>query len=73
MRRTLRQCICRHDFKCIAKHKFSQQNLWKCDKCKVYYVQHYGIGIGYYTKVPPLLEHWESINTKLKEGSDSHD
>lgn len=35
-----------HDYKNIAAHRVSQQNLWKCEKCGQLYLQHYGIGVG---------------------------
>lgn len=59
MRRNIKQFLCKHkEFKIIATHKFTQQNLWYCPKCKVYYIQHYGIGLGYYSQTPHL-EHWD--------------
>ena len=48
----LRQYFCKHNFVVIAQHAHTQSNLWKCRKCKVYYIQHYGIGLGYKCKVP---------------------
>ncbi|MBB6445825.1 hypothetical protein HNR53_002474 [Bacillus benzoevorans] len=50
----LKQYFCNHDYQCIAEHKSTQSNLWKCKKCNVYYIQHYGIGIGYKCKVPNI-------------------
>ena len=50
----LRQLICKHDYKVIAKHNTTQQNLWQCNKCRIFYIQHYGIGIGYKCKKPNL-------------------
>lgn len=43
-----------HDFEIIAKHKSSQQNLWKCKRCGIFYIQHYGINCGYKIKKPNL-------------------
>ncbi|AEZ50464.1 hypothetical protein F400_gp017 [Bacillus phage BCD7] len=50
----IRQFFCTHDYKHIADHNCSQQNLWQCKKCKLYYIQHYGIGIGYSCRVPNI-------------------
>lgn len=49
MRIKLRQMICEHNFKFIGKHKYVNENIWYCKKCKVYYVQHIGVGTGFYT------------------------
>ena len=57
MRLKVRQYLCKHDFHLIAKHEFTMQNLWRCDKCGVFCIQHYGIGLHYYSKTPEL-EHW---------------
>lgn len=53
----IRQYLCRHDYICIARHKSTSQNLWKCSKCGVYYIQHWGLGIGY-ACVKPNLNGW---------------
>lgn len=50
----LRQYLCRHDFEYIAKHRSSSQNLWKCRKCGVYCIQHWGLGIHYKFKTPHI-------------------
>lgn len=50
----LKQYLCRHNFKYIAKHKTTQQNLWKCTKCGVYCIQHYGLGTHYKSKTPHI-------------------
>lgn len=53
MRLKLNQYICKHDYRHIAKSKSVSENLWVCDKCGVYYVQHWGMGIGYKCKLQP--------------------
>ena len=50
----LKQYLCRHDFKVIGTQKDTQENLWQCPKCKVYCIQHYGLGISYICKVPNI-------------------
>lgn len=50
----LRQYFCKHDFKCIGKHEICQENLWRCIKCETYYIQHYGMGIGYKCQIPNI-------------------
>lgn len=50
----LKQYLCRHDYKYIAKQKHVSENLWQCKKCKVYYIQHWGMGLGYKSKTPHL-------------------
>lgn len=50
----IRQYLCRHDFKVIAEHDTSSQNLWQCPKCKVYCIQHWGIGTHYLSKTPHI-------------------
>jgi len=50
----IRQMICRHNYKVIAKHRHTQSNLWQCDKCNVFYIQHYGIWVGYKCRVPNI-------------------
>lgn len=42
--------IHKHDFIFVKKQTHTSQNLWKCSKCKMHYIQHYGLGIGYKTK-----------------------
>ncbi len=34
----------------IAKHRSSQQNLWGCNKCGVFIIQHWGLGTYYKSK-----------------------
>lgn len=46
----LRQYLCKHDYEYIARNKHISENLWQCKKCKVYYMQHWGLGIGYKSK-----------------------
>jgi hypothetical protein len=48
----LKQYFCKHDYSCIAEHSSTQSNLWKCKKCGVFYIQHYGINVGYKCKIP---------------------
>ncbi|PGO60583.1 hypothetical protein CN981_08525 [Priestia megaterium] len=50
----LRQYFCKHDYKIIAQHESTQSHLWKCKKCKVYFVQHFGIDVGYKCKIPNI-------------------
>lgn len=50
----LKQYFCRHDYGIIAEHEQTQSNLWKCKKCNLYFVQHYGIDVGYKCKVPNI-------------------
>lgn len=33
------------------------QNLWVCEKCGIYYIQHWGIGVGSKSKTP-ALDNW---------------
>lgn len=60
MKLKLRQYFCKHDFTYLTKHKTTSQNLWQCKKCSVYYIQHWGIGIGYKCK-EPNIKGWEKI------------
>ena len=50
----LRQYFCRHDFTHVACHRSSMQNLWMCDKCEVFVIQHWGLGIHYKHKTPHI-------------------
>lgn len=50
----LRKYFCKHDFRYIAKHNSTSQNLWQCEKCKVYVIQHWGIGTHYKCKEPNI-------------------
>lgn len=50
-----KQYFCKHDYKFLAKERDTMQNLWKCNKCGVYYIQHWGIGTGGKIKEPPPL------------------
>lgn len=56
-----KQSICRHEFKCIAKHKFCSENLWICKKCGIFYIQHYGLDFGFESKTP-TSDNWEYKN-----------
>jgi hypothetical protein len=60
----IKQYLCKHDFKYLAEHMSTQQNLWKCDKCNVYCIQHWGIGT-YYNAKTPHIEGW-IYRTKIK-------
>ena len=51
MLKWIKQRLCKHDYKLLSKHRWSQQNLWQCSKCKVYYIEHFGIGTGYKTNI----------------------
>ncbi|PEA75121.1 hypothetical protein CON92_26510 [Bacillus wiedmannii] len=55
-----RQYFCSHDYKYIAHHDTAQMNLWKCKKCGVFYIQHYGIDAGYKCKFPNVSG-WEKF------------
>ena len=60
----LKQYFCRHKFKVIARQKDTQQNLWKCPKCGVFCIQHYGIGLSYKCKAPNIGG-WIKFNDKM--------
>lgn len=60
MKLRLKQYFCEHNLKYVTKHRTSQQILWKCTKCGVYCIEHYGIGLGYYSKTPHI-QGWEEI------------
>lgn len=61
----LKQYFCRHKHVLIANHGFSRQNLHKCEKCDVFVIQHYGIGLHYFSKTPHL-EHWKYLKYPIK-------
>lgn len=50
----LKQYLCIHNYEHIAVHKSASENLWKCRKCGVYYIQHWGLGIGYKYQTPDI-------------------
>lgn len=50
----IKQYLCRHEFGYIAKHNFTQQNLWQCPKCNVYIIQHWGLGTHYKCQKPNI-------------------
>jgi hypothetical protein len=50
----VKQYFCKHNFQFIAHHNCTQQNLWKCSKCGVFIIQHYGIGTHYKCKEPNI-------------------
>ncbi|MCK9198087.1 MAG: hypothetical protein M0P49_00620 [Bacilli bacterium] len=62
----LKQYFCNHKFGLIATHKTSSQNLWQCPKCGVFYIQHWGIGIGYKIKTPNL-DNWVKGDEKMSD------
>lgn len=51
----LKQYLCKHDYEYLAREKDTSQNLWQCKKCKVFYVQHWGIGVGVKCKDYPIM------------------
>lgn len=48
----IKQYLCKHKFEILSSKKDTQQNLWQCAKCKVYCIQHYGIGVSYKSNSP---------------------
>lgn len=50
----LKQYFCKHDYKYLANHKSTQQNLWTCERCDVFVIQHYGIVAHYKCKEPNI-------------------
>jgi hypothetical protein len=62
----IKQYFCRHDYKLIARHNNSQLNLWQCNKCKVFYIQHYGLYLGYKCKIPNILTGWDNYGNGSK-------
>lgn len=44
----------RHDYEYVARHRSSSQNLWWCRRCGLFYIQHWGLGIGYTHKTPHI-------------------
>lgn len=56
----LKQYFCKHDYEMLAMHNTSQQNLYKCKKCDVFVIQHYGVGVHYKCKFPNI-ENWNYI------------
>lgn len=61
----LSQYFCRHSFQLEARHEFSKQNLYRCEKCGVFVIQHYGLGVAYKSKTPHL-EHWVYYDNSRK-------
>lgn len=59
--RNLKIQFCKHKYNIVAEHPHCQENLWKCTLCGGYYIQHYGIGIGFKIKNPSLID-WILIN-----------
>lgn len=45
IKKKISQLLCHHNFVYLAKHNETQQDLWQCDKCNIYLVRHYGIGV----------------------------
>lgn len=54
MIKLIRQSVCRHDYSHIGTHMNTNLNLWQCNKCKKFYVQHWGMDIGYECRTPDL-------------------
>ena len=85
----LKQYFCRHKFECLAYQAHTEENLWQCSKCKVYCIQHYGLGISYKCIVPniggwikygikedPLMKNWHIRKLKdftLEDAMDAMD
>ena len=63
----IRQLFCKHGWVRLARHKSSSQNLFQCQKCKLFHIYHVGLCIGYNTK-EPNLGGWIS----LKDGSEDN-
>lgn len=64
----IRQYLCRHKgIKVIATNKHSSQNLWQCPKCKVYVIQHWGLGLYYFYK-NTHIGHWKYKKSLMNEG-----
>ena len=53
----INQYFCKHDYTLVAKHRSVSENLWKCEKCHVYYIQHWRLGLGYKSRTPHI-EGW---------------
>lgn len=60
----IRQYLCKHDFIMIAKQRSTNQDLWRCKKCGVYYIRHWGLGLGYKCKIPNIGGWDEDIYNK---------
>lgn len=44
MKSRLSQFLCKHGFTSIAENEISQEALYRCRKCGLYEMYHYGIG-----------------------------
>lgn len=58
--RTLKQILCKHDFKIIANHKSVNETLEQCKKCRCYRVWHRGINASYEI-ADIILTGWERV------------
>lgn len=65
-KRSLKQRFCKHDYKMIARHKSVSENLWRCGKCGLFYIQHWGMGIGY-SHQTPHISGWIGLDEEKKE------
>ncbi|OZT77126.1 hypothetical protein CFN03_08605 [Salinicoccus roseus] len=43
----LKQFFCRHNWKHIAPHKHTSQDLYQCQHCYIYLIHHRGINASY--------------------------
>lgn len=50
----IKQYFCKHDYEMVAMHGHSQQNLYKCKKCDVFLIQHYGLGVRHKCTYPNI-------------------
>lgn len=50
----IKRLFCKHPYKLLAYHECSNQTLWQCEHCRVYYIQHHGLGIGYKINKPNI-------------------
>ncbi len=58
----IKQYFCEHVYRRIGEHEHTQQNLYQCRKCEVFYIKHYGIGISYKCKTPNIGG-WKPVKT----------
>ena len=49
----LKQYLCKHDYKYLARNRDINEYLWQCNKCKVYYVGHLGTMASFKSKTKP--------------------
>lgn len=56
-RKFFRQWFCRHDFLPVARGRITTSNLWQCNKCNLYHIQH---NSGLETRTTGVIEdHWD--------------